>query len=228
VGLVLPDALAWVLDMVGVNWPNIDEDQLRSAADELRQMSQELSGNTDDAKSQIEQMLRTNSSESLQLFEALWNKVAGSHLPQMAKGMTVVAEALDIGAVIVVAMKVAAIAQLVILAAEIISDQVEAAFTFGASEALIPIQTMATREIMKTIEDKIVQQLEQQLMGAVEGPVIDALTNAAGELGEQLLGDALGTGSGISLGKVASAGGSGLTEGAKDLTTNPLSSGSPR
>lgn len=221
--LVLPDALTWVLDIVGVDWPNVDEDQLRSAADELRQMSQELGSDTDDAKSQIEQMLQSNSAESLQLFEGLWNKVAGSHLPQVAQGMNVVAGALDAGAVIVVGMKVAAIAQLAILAAEIISDQIEAAFTFGASEALIPVQTIATREIMQTIEKKVIDQLEQQLIGAIEQPVIDALTNVAEDLGSQLLSDATGQSSGINLGEAASAGASGLTSGVENLAANPAS-----
>lgn len=216
-GLVLPQPLVWVLDIVGVDWPNVDEDQLRSAADELRQMSQELTGDTDDAKSQIEQMLQENSSESLQLFEALWNKLSGSHLPQVAQAMNVVAGALDAGAVIVVGMKVAAIAQLAILAAEIISDQVEAAFTFGASEALIPIQTIATREIMKGIEDRIISELEQQVLGAIEQPVIDALTSAAEDLGSQLLGDALGVSSGVDMSQVASAGASGFEQGVQSM-----------
>jgi hypothetical protein len=214
VSLVLPDALTWVLDIVGVDWPNVDEDQLRSAADELRQMSQELGSDTDDAKSQIEQMLQSNSAESLQLFE---------DLPQVAQGMNVVAGALDAGAVIVVGMKVAAIAQLAILAAEIISDQIEAAFTFGASEALIPVQTIATREIMQTIEKKVIDQLEQQLIGAIEQPVIDALTNVAEDLGSQLLSDATGQSSGINLGEAASAGASGFTDGVQNLASNPAS-----
>jgi hypothetical protein len=27
---VLPGEVAWVLDLIGVQWPNIDEDELRS------------------------------------------------------------------------------------------------------------------------------------------------------------------------------------------------------
>lgn len=189
--------------MVGIDWPNIDEDELRSIGDAMRQLSQELDGHAGEAKSDIEQMMQNNSSQSLELFEALWNKLAGSHLPQMAQGMNIVADALDVGAVVVVGLKVAAIAQLVMLAAEIISDQAEAVVTFGGSEALIPIQTTATREIMKTIEDQAVQQFEQQLLSAIEGPVIDALTGVAKELGKQLLGDAVGVSSGLDLGKAA-------------------------
>jgi hypothetical protein len=30
--IMLPGDLAWVLDMLGFNWPNVDEAQLRAAA----------------------------------------------------------------------------------------------------------------------------------------------------------------------------------------------------
>lgn len=217
----LPGALTWVLSMIGIDWPNIDEDELRSGASDLRSLAGELTGSTDQAKSDIESMLSNNSSQSLQLFDTLWQKVAGNHLPQLSEGMKVVATGLDVSAVLVVGMKVAAIAQLAILAAEIIADQVEAFFTFGASEAEIPIQVAATRGIMKGIMDQAIKQVEQQLIQAVEGPVFTAIGNAGEELAGQLLGDALGTQSGINLGKVASAGGSGFTQGVDSVVSNP-------
>ena len=220
-GLELPGALTWVLSMVGIDWPNVDEDELRSAATDLRSLASELTGSTGKAKSDIESMLSNNSSQSLELFDALWQKVSGSHLPQMAEGMNVMATGLDISAVVVVGMKVAAIAQLAILAAEIIADQVEAFFTFGASEAEIPIEVAATRGIMKGIMDQAINQVEQQLISAVEGPVFQALGDAGEELAGQLLGDALGTQKGIDLGKVASAGGSGFEQGVDSVVSNP-------
>ena len=139
----------------------------------------------------------------------------------MAEGMKVLATGLDISAVLVVGMKVAAIAQLAILAAEIIADQAEAFFTFGASEAEIPIQVAATRGIMKEIMDQAIKQVEQQLIQAVEGPVFNALGSAGEELAGQLLGDALGTQKGVDLGKVASAGGSSFEQGVDSVVSNP-------
>ena len=44
-GIVLPDALAWVLNLIGIDWPNIDEDELRSGATDLRQIASELTSN---------------------------------------------------------------------------------------------------------------------------------------------------------------------------------------
>ena len=219
----MPGALAWVLDMIGVEWPNIDEDELRSAATEMRQLADELTSNTGQAKSSIEQMLQSNSSQSLQMFDALWQKLANGHLPQLAEGLKAVAVALDGSAVLVVGMKVGAIVQLGVLAAEIIADQIAAPFTFGASEAAIPGEVEITSQIVKAIFKKIATQVEQALMNAVEGPVFAALGKAAEDLGTQLLGDALGTHSGVDLGQVASAGQQGFRNGVASEINNPAS-----
>jgi len=67
-------------------------------------------------------------------------------------------------------MKVAAIVQLGILAAEIIADQALPHSRFGASEAAIPIETEVTSQIVDQIIKQAVNQVEQQLIQAVEGP----------------------------------------------------------
>lgn len=227
-GIVLPDALAWVLNLIGVDWPNIDEDELRSAASDLRDIAGELTGKTGEAQSRIEQMLGANSAQSLELFQALWNKLAAGHLPQLAEGMKLLADGLDVSAVVVVGLKLGAIAQLAILAAEIIADQAAAPFTFGASEAAIPVETEATSQIVKQIVKNAVDQVEQQLVNAVEGPVFSALDSAAQEMAGQLLGDALGGHSGVDLGSVASAGGAGFQQGMHDSehqVTHPFGGG---
>ena len=222
-GLVLPGALAWVLDMIGIEWPNIDEDELRSGATQLRQLAGELTSNTGDAHSSIEQMLQNNSSDSLAAFEGLWQKLAAGHLPQLAEGLKAIAVALDPSAVLVVGMKTGAIVQLGILAAEIIADQAAAPFTFGASEAAIPGEVEITSQIVKQIFKQIANQVEQALLNAVEGPVFSALGNAAEELAGQLVGDVAGTNSGINLGNVAKAGESGFTSGVTSEVENPAS-----
>jgi hypothetical protein len=221
VGLVLPGPLAWVLDMIGIEWPNIDEDELFSGATQMRQLASELTDNTGQAKSSIEQMLSQNSSQSLQVFEGLWQKLASGHLPQLAEGMKAIAVALDASAALVIGMKVGAVIQLGILAAEIIADQVAAPFTFGASEAAIPGEVEITSQIVKQIFKQIAKQVEQALLNAIEGPIFQALGNAAEQLAGQLVGDVAGTHSGIDVGAVVSAGGKGLTDGVTNAIQNP-------
>jgi uncharacterized protein YukE len=214
-GVVLPGGLAWVLNLIGINWPNIDEDQLREAANTLRGIGTDLSGHGDEAKSEIEKMLQVNKGQSMDNFNALWQKVISGHLPQLKEGLDLLGTALDASAVVIEGMKVAAIVQLGILAAEIISDQAEAFFTFGASEALIPIQTEVTSQICKAALKQAVNAVEQQILQAVEGPIFSALDSAASNLAGQLLGDALGTHSGVDLGSVAGSTGSGFSKGVK-------------
>jgi hypothetical protein len=212
-GIVLPGELAWVLDLIGINWPNIDEDELRSVADELRTLSGELKGHTGDAKGDIEAMLGVSSSESLELFDALWKKVADGHLEQLGQGLSLLGTGLDLSAMVVVGLKLAAIVQLGILAAEIIADQAAAPVTFGASEAAIPAEIEITNQIVKRILKQAIQTVEQQLLQVVEGPVFAALESAGKELAGQLLGNALGVRHGYDLGKVADAGGDGFKQG---------------
>jgi uncharacterized protein YukE len=232
-GVVLPSGLAWVLNLIGINWPNIDEDQLRDIANTLRGLASDVDSHGSQAESEIEQMLGVNSGQSLDNFNALWQKVAKGHLPQLSEGLKLLGTGLDTSAVVVEGMKVAAIVQLGILLAEIISDQAEAFFTFGASEALIPIQTEVTSQIVKAALKQAVQAVEQQLLQVVEGPIFAALDSAASNLAGQLLGDALGTHSGVDLGSVASSAGSGFSQGiqqseqqvagaANNLVNNPV------
>ncbi|HEY4020980.1 MAG TPA: hypothetical protein VGM75_19990 [Pseudonocardiaceae bacterium] len=220
-GIVLPGALAWVLDMIGIEWPNIDEDELRSGATQLRTLAGEVDGNTGDAKSSIEKMLQTNSSQSLDLFNALWGKLASGHLPQLSKGLGVIATGLDVSAGLVEGMKVGAVVQLGILAGEIIADQAAAPFTFGASELAIPGEVEITNQIVKAAFKAVANQVEQALLNAIEGPIFAALGSAGDELAQQLVGDALGTNSGVNVGAVFSAGEKGLSSGVNSEVSDP-------
>lgn len=151
--VVLPGALAWVLDMTGVEWPDIDEDDLRSGATELRILASEVDGNA-----------------------------ADGHLPQLSQGLKLIATGLDVSAGLVEGMKVGAVVQLGVLAGEIIADRAAAPFTFGASEAAIPAEVAATGRLVRAMFAQVAQQVEQALLNAVEDPIFSAL-GSAGDVG---------------------------------------------
>lgn len=219
-GITLPGEVAWVLDLLGVDWPEIDEDELRSIADDLRSLAEEMRGQTGDAQADIAEMLGVNSLESLKLFEALWKKLAEGHLDQLAQGFDLLGTGLDVAAMVVVGLKLAAIVQLVVLAAQIIAAQAAAPVTFGASQAVAAAQTAITRTVVKQLIEQAVQSVQQQLLDAVTGPVFAALESAGMELAGQLLGTALGTEEGIDLGKVAAAGGESFQQGVQASAEN--------
>lgn len=228
-GVVLPNELVWVLGAIGVTWPNIDEDELRHAGDEFRKLSADLSDHKAGAMNEIEQMLHVNSSESLKVFQALWEKVVKGHLSDLEEGLGILAGAMDTCAVIVEGMKIAAIAELAAFAAETAADIAAAVATGGIAAAGEVAIEIATQKIVKGIIQQAIDQVEFQIKQALLAPVIDTLTSAGLNLAEQLLGNALGVDQGVDLGAVVSAGRSGLGQGLSttgsqlgSLLTDPL------
>jgi len=225
----LPNELVWVLGAIGVTWPNIDEDQLRHAGDEFRKLSGELSDHKAGAMNEIEQMLHLNSSESLKVFQALWEKVVKGHLSDLEEGLNILAGAMDTCAVIVEGMKIAAIAELAAFAVETAADVAAAVATAGIAAAGEVAIEIATQEIVKGIIQQAIDQVEFQIKQALLAPVVDTLISAGLNLGEQLLGNALGVNQGVDLSAVIAAGQSGAGQGFSTMTgqlgsmaTNPL------
>jgi len=228
-GVVLPNEVVWVLGAIGVTWPNIDEDQLRHAGDEFRRLSADLSDHKAGAMNEIEQMLHLNSSESLKVFQALWEKVVKGHLSDLEEGLNILAGAMDTCAVIVEGMKIAAIAELTAFAVETAADIAAAVATAGIAAAGEVALEIVTQDIVKGIIQQAIDQVEFQIKQALLAPVIDTLVSAGLNLGEQLLGDALGVNQGVDLSAVIAAGRGGAGQGLSTtggqiggLITDPL------
>lgn len=213
----LPNELVWVLGAIGVTWPNVDEDQLRSMADQFRQIASDLEDQHGGAMQSVEQMLGVNSSQSLEIFQALWSKVSGQHLKELGEGIKVLAEAISIGADIIEAMKVAAIGEFAAFVAQTAAVAAESVATLGLGAGAEAVVVETTRTIVKGIIDQAIAQVSQQLKQAMMAPILDTFTSAAEELGQQLLGNALGVSQGVDFSALESAAKSGAEKGLSTL-----------
>lgn len=207
----------WVLDVIGIQWPNIDEDAIREVADECRQIGSDLESGHGDAEAEIMQVLNLNSSQALTVFQALWNKLSKGHMQTFGEALKALADVLDVIVGVIIAMKTEAIVQLGILAAQLITDQAAAIETLGASEAEAATATAVCKMLVKRLIDEAVRQVEYELMTAVGGPLLRSLESAGAELATQLLGDAVGVSHGVDMSKVVSAGESGFGNGLSAL-----------
>lgn len=184
---MLPSELSWALNMIGIPWPNIDEDQLHQSASQLRQVTSELSNTHQQASVSIQGTLVANQSIALQGFQKLWNMLE-EHLPTVIDVLNGIAEFLDVAGDVVTGMKDAIIAALVAFAAEILADQALAVETLGASEAAIPAEVAATDEIVDQILNQVAQQLEQQAEQIIQKAVTDVAEKVIVNLTKQLEG----------------------------------------
>lgn len=224
-GVVLPDEVDWVLDLIGVNWPNVDEDEFREIADSLRAFAEEVDNGRADTVVAVQRMISENVGPASDAFNNHWTAIAGRHLHGLGEAGRLLATALDGAALVIEGAKIAAIAQLIALAAEVVAAQAAAPLTFGLSEAGALGATQVTRLAVRRLLKEAEQQIVQQLLSIVEEPVVNALSNMAGDLVLQLGENAVGMTEGVDWGAVGRSG----ADGAKQSQIGTaLTGGSPR
>ncbi|OLF14294.1 hypothetical protein BLA60_03930 [Actinophytocola xinjiangensis] len=150
-GLMLPPELGGLLNTLGFSWPQGDEGKIFDLAGEWIAFGGQLSSSVDDAHSQANAVWTNNMAEAVDRFREYWNgpDAPRSNLADGATAATMVGAGLYVCAGVLLALKVAVIAQLVALAIQIAQAIATAAVTFGASLAQIPI----FRQITKTLLD---------------------------------------------------------------------------
>ncbi|OKJ14095.1 hypothetical protein AMK19_11290 [Kitasatospora sp. CB01950] len=200
----------------GIDRPNPDEDDYREMADAVRQFTSESDDHRTDLQQAVEQMAGENAGAAVDVFQARWGKVDGTHIHQPAEGCRLVGTVLDGFAVVITGAKVPAIAQLVLLVTEVIAAQATAPFAFGLSEAGAIGATQATRMIVRRLLEEAEKQIIEQLMSVVTGPIVSALGSMAGELVLQLGEGALGIGDSVDLSGVGRSGQQGFKDGVND------------
>ncbi|WP_018541327.1 hypothetical protein [Streptomyces sp. MspMP-M5] len=183
--LTLPSEVTWVLDLLGYNWPNADEDKLHECAQVWRNFAESVNEAHGQGASAANAVVSANSGGAVESFQKEWGAYDGSggsgdnYFRDAVAAAEAIALAFDAAAVAVLAGKVAVIAQLVMLAAEIIAAQAAAPFTFGTSELAAAGATQATRLIVREILEKIKREVMQAATKAMEHATMDAIKKLA-------------------------------------------------
>ncbi|MBH1934076.1 hypothetical protein I5Q34_07175 [Streptomyces sp. AV19] len=205
-GVVLPDKLAFVLDLIGVNWPNVDEDDYRDMAKSLRSFADDVDAGRGDSNVALNRLLSTNRGEMTDAIEAHVKKLNGKHLHNLAEGGRLLAGGLDAAALVVAGAKGSAIVQLGILAAEVASAQAAAPITLGLSELGALGAVGVTRTVVKRILKQAAEAAAQEVLSIVMDPVFAALDSMATDLVVQVVSDGLGAQDGVDLKQTLQAG----------------------
>jgi len=205
VSIELPGPVVDFLSVIGINWPNVDEDKVREFAGHVRDFASNLDSAHQSATSTIHQMQESYQGSSYEQLVAAWSQMSSSHMQDLQDGAKVVAEALDIAADAIVGLKTAAIAELIVMAATFVADQAAAVLTFGIAEAAEAAIIAAGRKVVDFLEQEIIGQIMGQVIGAAVVPLeglvekaVNGLTYAAvgtltgGAVGEKFMLDAAG------------------------------------
>ncbi|WP_425471996.1 DUF6531 domain-containing protein [Streptomyces piniterrae] len=214
---MLPGWADELLDLIGVSWPNVDEDDYREMANAMREFADDIDEGANEAHTAIQSLVGSaGGSLAVEALNAHWGKINGQHLKGLADCGRMAATAMDGVAFLIEGAKIGALVQLGILAAEVIAAQAAAPFTLGLSELGALGATQATRMILKRLFKEVCQQVAEQVISIALTPVEEALGAMVGDLVVQLGANALGVKDGVDLGQTAKAGKDGFNQGVQD------------
>jgi hypothetical protein len=194
-GMMLPDELVWIMDKLGFEWPDIDEDELHRGADLVRTFR-------DDVEAKIQAM---DQKVNLELVDALrgqagpayvaaWNTNRSQNLEKLLDLLGPVPTGVDIMADAVLALKVKVIADVTITAAQVTAALASSFVTFGAGAAAAAALIIARKKAMDMVMDMAVEEVLSHLVPLAIDPLVDhipAVLNAIADapIVESVVGD---------------------------------------
>src|SRR6185312_12240520 len=108
-----------------------------------------------DASGTVENLGQAYQGAAYEQLLATWGAKSDSHLSELITGCEIVATAMDAGADVIVGMKVEAIGQLVVMAAEFLAAQAAAIETLGASEAVAALIEEEGQQLVRFLEQEL-------------------------------------------------------------------------
>ncbi len=151
------------LNVIGMPWPYIDEDQVSQFATFVRQFATAVQTTHDDATRTVADIAGAYRGSATDAMTSGWAKLSARHVDELVDGCHVLADALDVAAGYIVVQKAEAVAVLIGMAAAFVADQAAAVATFGLAEAAVPVIVEGAERLVKSL----VMDLEQYLIGKV-------------------------------------------------------------
>ncbi|WP_326771352.1 nucleic acid/nucleotide deaminase domain-containing protein [Streptomyces sp. NBC_01445] len=183
-GKKLPDELVEVLDLVGVKWPNIDEDEVRGSAKDYRHLAEGIRDVITEGNKACSHIVAGRSKgKTVDALDRRWGKLTTKDLTTFIKALDDLADALDDCAGFIEGCKIACIAELSTAAAAATAGVIGMFFTVGLSGLLSAAAIAACRfalheaidyaigEITSVVTDKI----EAKILGKIEDLFTDQL-----------------------------------------------------
>jgi len=173
VGKKLPDELVEVLDLVGVQWPNIDEDEVRDSAKDYRNLAEGLRDVITDGNKACSHIVAGRSKgKTVDAIDRRWGKLTTKDLATFIKALDDLAEALDDCAGFIEGCKIACIAELSATAATATAGVIGMFFTAGLSGLLSAAAIAACRIALHEAIDYAVDQITSIVTDKIEAKIL--------------------------------------------------------
>lgn len=211
--VTVPDWADTLLDVIGVNWPNVDEDAYRDMADTLREFAEDIEDDGHLANQHVQRLLSSGYGEALDALNGHWGKVKDKHIKDIAGAARIIAGALDNAATAIEAMKYAALVHLGVLAGKAGVSMALIPVTGGLSMLLGAAAVAVCQQAVRKVIKECMEEVVAYIVSAMTEPAVAALENMAADLAVQAGATALGLQDGVDVNQVGQAGKDGFKEG---------------
>ncbi|MYW69512.1 hypothetical protein GTY65_36695, partial [Streptomyces sp. SID8379] len=213
--MMLPDELAWLLEMLGFDWPTANEDHLTQCAATWREFGAQVGDIQASAVQSAGNVTADNYGDAIDAFVEKWQDFSGGsgYLDDARQAAEMIAFVFDTAAVLVIAMKIAVIIQLTVLAIQIAVAAATAVVTFGLSGAASAALTQVTRVAVRKILKETAEAVLEAVLEAVKEPFVSALEEMSKDLIAQTVNQGFGAQDGYNLGRTADAGKTAVKDG---------------
>lgn len=171
-GMMLPDELVWILDKLGFEWPDIDEDEVRRAATLVRQFGSDV----EECIQAVDRKVNADLAAAMRgrtgpAYTNAWNSNRSTNLQQLLDFMDPAATGIDLSADVILGLKVKVIADVTITLAQLIP--LLAAGPFGAGGAALLI--IAKKKLLDAALDIALEEALERVLPMVMEPLVERL-----------------------------------------------------
>lgn len=191
--MMLPDELIWIMEKLGFEWPDVDEDELRRGGDIIGTFRGELEGKIQAVDRKVNgDLAAAMRGQAGPAFVSAWNANRSQNLQRMLDLLEPVPAATDIAAGVILGLKIKVIADVTLTMITLVGMLTNPITAVGAGPMMIIKKKLlnaavdiAVEEAMNQLLPMMIEPLAGELpgivMAALDAPLVEAVVGDADE-----------------------------------------------
>lgn len=194
-GMMLPNELIWIMDKMGLEWPDIDEDEVRKAASLVRGYRGDMETLVQAADRRINGEIATAMrGQTGTAHVTAWNRNRSENVQQLLDVLDPAASGIDIAADVVLALKIKVIAEVTLTLIQLVPLLAAGPFGAGGAAVLILVRKklfsmmmeitleQVINEVLPLVLEPLAQQVPGLVMAMLDSPVVEGAIGDVDEM----------------------------------------------
>lgn len=192
-GMMLPNELIWVMEKLGFEWPDIDEDEVRRGAVIIGTFRDELEGRLQAVDAKVNgDLASAMRGQAGPAFVSAWNTNRSQNLQKLLDVLGPVPPGMEVAAGVVTGLKIKVIADVTTTMIALVAMLTNPISAVGAGPMLIIkkkllnaavdiVVEQALTQVLPMIIEPLAEELPGVIMAALDAPVVEAVAGDSDE-----------------------------------------------